>query len=375
MGITTALQIGSAICGLAAASPAIAKSSKFLTLYSFAGRPNDGSNPMASLISVKGVLYGTTYNGGKVNGEGTVYAIDPETGEETIVTSDMGVGPLAPVTFYKHSLFGTTYNEGNIFSVDVKTKEAMSLYTFPDGGDGEPASPNGLTAFGGKLFGSTFEGGDRGCGYVFSFSLTTDMLVTLHKFACGNGGANPEGSLILHKGLLYGVTAEGGVGPGGTIFSVNPTSGAEKTLHPFKGSSEGGYPTGIVFQSGLIYGSAMNGGVNSSGTLFSFDPATKKYITLLAFPGGAGGCGPVGAPVEYKAKLYGVTSSCGDSGNDGILYELSLKTGEEKVLHIFSNGLDGGSPFAGLLLYQGALYGTTIYGGTYKFGTVFKYVP
>ncbi len=152
------------------------------------------------------------------------------------------------------------------------------------------------------------------------------------------------------------MTAEGGAGgQAGTIFNVDPTSGAEKTLHAFNGLSEGGYPTGITFHNGLIYGSAKNSGVNSSGTLFSFDPVGKKYITLFAFPGGAGGCNPAGAPVKYKGKLYGVTSACGDSGNDGVLYEVSLKTGVEKVLHSFSNGADGGAPFAGLLLYQDAV--------------------
>jgi uncharacterized repeat protein (TIGR03803 family) len=38
------------------------------------GNNSDGKNPMASLIDVKGTLYGTTTNGGS-NGEGTVFAL------------------------------------------------------------------------------------------------------------------------------------------------------------------------------------------------------------------------------------------------------------------------------------------------------------
>ena len=47
-------------------------------LYSFAGGANDGAFPYAGLISVGGVLYGTTVNGGTApyNG-GTVFAVTP----------------------------------------------------------------------------------------------------------------------------------------------------------------------------------------------------------------------------------------------------------------------------------------------------------
>ncbi len=374
MRITTVLQVGSALCGLAVASPAIARSDKFQTLHSFAGSPNDGSNPMASLISAKGVLYGTTYDGGNVNGEGAVYAIDPETGEETIVTSDMGAGPFAPVTFYKHSLFGTSYDAGSIFSVDIKTEHVTTLYNFPYGGDDQPAEPNGLIAFGGTFFGTTVEGGPRGCGYVFSFDPVGDVFSKLHTFTCGVDGENPAGSLAPHKGLLYGVTQQGGSDQSGTIFSVDPTSGKKKTLYSFDFPSDGGLPTGVAFYKGVMFGSTQDGGVADGGTLFTFDPATDAFTTLFGFPGGAGGCAPVGAPVVYKGKLYGVALGC-KTNKYGVLYEVSLKTGEEKVLHSFTNGPDGGSPDAALLLYQGVLYGTTTYGGAYSNGTVFRYTP
>jgi len=33
-------------------------------LYSFKGTPKDGANPFGDLIAFKGILYGTTVNGG-----------------------------------------------------------------------------------------------------------------------------------------------------------------------------------------------------------------------------------------------------------------------------------------------------------------------
>ncbi|HEY6325243.1 MAG TPA: choice-of-anchor tandem repeat GloVer-containing protein [Candidatus Cybelea sp.] len=47
-----------------------------MILYSFAGGPNDGGSPEAGLVSVNGVLYGTTYGGGTSN-DGTIFSLKP----------------------------------------------------------------------------------------------------------------------------------------------------------------------------------------------------------------------------------------------------------------------------------------------------------
>ncbi len=53
----------------------ISPSGTYTTLYSFAGSPNDGSEPLAGLMQGSdGNFYGTTYGGG-TNGEGTVFKL------------------------------------------------------------------------------------------------------------------------------------------------------------------------------------------------------------------------------------------------------------------------------------------------------------
>ena len=50
-------------------------------------------------------------------------------------------------------------------------------------------------------------------------------------------------------------------------------------------------------------------------------------------------------------------------------------SGTETVLHSFTS-TDGAHPYAGMVLdKQGALYGTTVDGGDFGYGTVFKVVP
>ena len=51
-------------------------------------------------------------------------------------------------------------------------------------------------------------------------------------------------------------------------------------------------------------------------------------------------------------------------------------SGNETVLHSFTGGADGGTPFAGVVLGpNGNLYGTTIGGGKANGGVVFEIKP
>jgi uncharacterized repeat protein (TIGR03803 family) len=45
-------------------------------LHSFAGGSADGEDPVASLVDLKGTLYGTTESGG-TDGRGTVFSLKP----------------------------------------------------------------------------------------------------------------------------------------------------------------------------------------------------------------------------------------------------------------------------------------------------------
>src|SRR6202035_5498967 len=70
---------------------AIAESNEKV-LYSFAGPPGDGTEPLAGLIDVDGMLYGTTIYGGASTtcgseGCGTVFSVNPTTGAETVLYS------------------------------------------------------------------------------------------------------------------------------------------------------------------------------------------------------------------------------------------------------------------------------------------------
>jgi len=102
----------------------------------------------------------------------------------------------------------------------------------------------------------------------------------------------------------------------------------------------------------------------------------QTFKSIYSFTGDPDGATPYGSVIikDNTSTLYG-TTTYGGSDNFGTVYKLS-KSGKEKVLYSFTGGADGGEPFAGLAMDKsGTLYGTTIAGGSSNKGTVFKLNP
>jgi uncharacterized repeat protein (TIGR03803 family) len=77
--------------------------------------------------------------------------------------------------------------------------------------------------------------------------------------------------------------------------------------------------------------------------------------------------------LDPLGNLYGTTST--GAAGFGTVFELD-RTGKITVLHTFSGGADGATPYAGLALDgAGNLYGTTSGGGAANVGTVFEILP
>jgi len=270
------------------------------------------------------------------------------------------------------------------------------LYSFGAGSDG--ANPlAGLVHVGGKLYGTTLNGGSYicytrssygGCGTVFSIT-TRGAEKVLYFFRAPPDGNFPFASLLDAGGTLYGTTSGGGAyttclfayayDPGcGTVFSITP-SGTEKILHSFGSGSDGSSPfASLLDVNGTLYGTTRSGGSGSAceggcGTVFSITPSGIEKI-LHSFDGGNDGSYPLASLIRVKNMLYGTTPSGGDGypcrrGGCGTVFSITLG-GKERVLHSFS-GPDGAQPEASLIAVNGTLYGTTYSGA----GTVFSITP
>jgi len=104
---------------------------------------------------------------------------------------------------------------------------------------------------------------------------------------------------------------------------------------------------------------------------------TQSFTVLYTFTGGADGSFPqAGLVRDKRGNLYGTTAQGGSSTNCflgcGVVFKLDT-SGNETVLHTFTNTPDGALPLAALVRDKaGNLYGTTASGGTSVYGTIFK---
>jgi uncharacterized repeat protein (TIGR03803 family) len=267
------------------------------TIHTFGGE-GDGGIPADGLIKVKGTLYGTTLGGGANNG-GTVFALDLSTGAESVLYSFCsqancadGMGPFASLINVNGTLYGTTAsgavpgcyeNEGcgTVFVINRKTGKEKTLYSFcsqPNCADG--GSPfASLILVNGILYGTTFVGGLTGCfsrcGTVFSIDPSTGTEMVLYAFCSQSNcadGAGPQASLIDVNGTLYGTTLNGGANGSGTVFSLDPSTGAETVLYSFCAQPnciDGAIPrAALINVNGKFYGTTEGGGAYGYGTVF-----------------------------------------------------------------------------------------------------------
>jgi uncharacterized repeat protein (TIGR03803 family) len=202
----------------------------------------------------------------------------------------------------------------------------------------------------------------------------------LYVFSGETDGAYPQGQLTHDAANnIYGTTAGGGGNcPGfgcGTIFKIHP-NGKESVLYRFLGGEDGEWPTGTLVRDarGTIYGTTAGGGGGCGGnggcgTVFSLDNTLKE--TVLYRFGGADGDSPrAGLVMDERGSLYGTTLS-GGFYNQGTVFKID-KGGKLSVLHSFNFWVDGACPCSSLHLDSaGNLYGVTFDGGGGE-GAVFK---
>ncbi len=221
----------------------------------------------------------------------------------------------------------------------------------------------------GNLYG-TAKGGNKacysGCGIVYELSPTAGgkwKETVLVEFLQFNEGFGP-GSLIFGKdGTLYGTLGYA------DIYQLTNSNGQvkKKILYGFNQQQQGStFGSQLVFdEKGNLYGSLQGGGPLNGGSVFELSPqadGTWNATILHSFGASGDGNGPVGGVVfDGKGNLYGTTAYGGSSGY-GTVFELSPNANgswSESILYNFSGGGDGYPSTPLTFGPDGNLFGTT----------------
>lgn len=313
-------------------------------LHSFCEKAHclDGVNPGAGVIAFNGRLYGTTSSGGKPFPRdccGTVFAVDPVTGAETVLHAFTGGAdgdfPVIGLIGADGALYGGTQSGGKamgtLFAISPDTGAETVLYNWcTQSNCADGFNPFGIIDVNGTLYGTTLQGGayncdqGQGCGTLYTFDLKTGTHTVLYSFGNGADGGHPYAPPIAVNGVLYGTTGVGGAFGQGTLFSFDLGTGVETILHSFNGT-DGASPGGnLTNVNGVLYGITASGGAVRGGTVFSYDLTSNTEATVYSFGGTNDGSRPSGGLLAVGNKLYGTTGEGGKHGG-GTVFVLNLK--------------------------------------------------
>jgi uncharacterized repeat protein (TIGR03803 family) len=388
----------------------------------------DGANPAegealsgAGLVVSGGTLYGTASRGGSSD-NGVVFSLTVPAGPPIIMhpprSQTVGVGyPVeltveaagSPVLTY-HWFFDTTnaisgetnaalelasvqLADAGVYTVVVSNAvgavtsavATLTVLQLPKyrvlhdftGDDGW--NPNGNLALSGTtLYGTTAWGGTGyvppgsfGYGGVFKLSTDGGGFTVLKRFTRTTDGGDPFAGLVLSGSTLYGTTAGGGVSDFGTVFQINTDGSGYSVLKFFGGGDDGDYPvTRLALAATTLYGTTHAS--TYSGVVFKLNTNGSGYTVLKSYRTYDGdGAYPDGGLVLSGSTLYGTTSQGGENAA-GTVFRVNTDSSGFAVLKDFSGSSDGEEPRADLLLSGATLCGTTIYGGSFSYGTVFQ---
>lgn len=368
-------------------------------------------------------------SGGTVSGGGTFAAGTSRTVKATANSgyaftnwTEFGI-VVSTTASYTFILNGTSDLVANFINTNTPPPPInmvfTNLYSFsnPTGYEGEfvtngdGAYPySSLVLSGNTLYGTAVMGGTNANGTVFKISIDGTGFTTLHTFSAyslngygytTNGdGAMPQGQLTLSGATLYGTTEEAGNSGSGTVFKVNIDGSDFTTLYNFSGTTVsppytnngGAYPlAGVILSGNTLYGTTLYGGTNGNGIIFSVNTNGSDFRTVHTFAAGyitdssdnittnSDGANPYAGLIVSNNTLYGTTYSGGRSGW-GTVFKVNTNGGSFTKLYEFtapsggypaSTNIDGASPEAGLILSGNTLYGTTFSSGGNGRGTVF----
>jgi uncharacterized repeat protein (TIGR03803 family) len=181
------------------------------------------------------------------------------------------------------------------------------------------------------------------------------------------------GTVTLALAIVFGLAVVASQAAQAQTFNV---------LHTFTGGSDGGNPSaGVTIKAGVLYGTTYEGGAGYGAVYQMKHVGSGWTLNPLHNFAGSDGAIPT-APVVFgpDGALYG-TTEFGGANSKGNVFKLrpsptACKTAlcpwSETVIYSFEGGTDGSQPIGIVFGQAGNIYGTTSSGGTNANGTAYE---
>jgi len=228
----------------------------------------------------------------------------------------------------------------------------------------------------------TLNGGTDDLGTVMVYDISQQQAKVLYSFTGeDNDGASPHSCQVVYNNKLYGMTAHGGEGDNGTIFSMNKDGSDALILHSFK-HNKGSQPHAFVIpdnRSGygsMLYGVTRYGGPGDLGLIFSFNLSATDFEVMAYFSKSNGSTPHHGGLLQIGTTLYGLTTSHGKySYGTAYSYDLSASSGVLNKFHDFGGSGDPCQKPKGSFVDggDGYIYAATEDGGIGDNGCIFRF--
>ena len=178
--------------------------------------------------------------------------------------------------------------------------------------------------------------------------------------------ADSESTAKVHPGWQRGIRI-GSLKDGKVTIFIPP--------HMTPNSPDGAIPFAGLVQGddGRLYGTTVQGGMNLLGTVFRLGTNGDDYAVLHGFAGLPDGGAPEAELTRgLDGALYGTTVAGGTNGL-GTIFKINPDGGGYANLYCFAASPDGAHPYGGLVQGgDGRLYGTTTWGGNANGGTIYR---
>ena len=213
-------------------------------------------------------------------------------------------------------------------------------------------------------------------------------LTTLVNFNGTNGSLPYAGLIADANGNLFGTTYVGGEYGYGTVFEIAKTAtgyaSIPTTLVSFcalVNCADGAAPYAslIADTNGNLLGTTAGGGAYGEGTVFEVAKTASGYAstpTTLVYFNGTNGNEPYAALIaDANGNLFGTTMVGGEYGYGTVFEVAKTASGyaSTPTTLVSFNGTNGAYPQDGLIADANSnLFGTALRGGAYGGGTVFE---